>query len=144
MPGGDSGQERSMRSFWFVACGVGVGIIGLVAAGCSSDSSPAAAVDAGEDVTADVITVDANDGGIEQDPNVYPADHQPIPLMRNAGNGPVLKNPKVVTITFTGDPKRDAYRAFDDIILTTPWWMTTMAGFGVSAGAGAGYAELTP
>jgi hypothetical protein len=132
-----------MRSFLFAACVVSGGAATIVA-GCSSDSSPAAPVDAGADVVDDVMQVDANDGGIEQDPNVYPAQHQPIPVLTNNAKNPVLTSPKVVTVTFTGDGRRDSYRAFDDTILTTPWWTAAIGGIGVGAGAGAGYVEIDP
>jgi len=123
---------------------IATAVIVVASAACSSDSTPDVAADAGTDAVVDVNAADANDGGIEQDPNVYPADHQPIPLLRNAGNGPVITNPKLVTITFVGDAKRDAYRAFGDTILGTPWWTTIMNGFGVQPGSGGGYAELAP
>ncbi len=131
-----------MRSLVVVVCALAVGVTGASAAACSSDSTPAVANV--PDATADaVVEAAAAEGGIEQDPNVYPADHQPIPLMTNHGGG-VLPSVKVVTVTFAGDTRRDSLRTFDDKIVTTDWWKTTMTGVGVGVGSGGLYAELAP
>ncbi len=134
-----------MRSLAVAVCSVTVAVCGAVAAACSGETAAPATADAGvADATTDVSAPDANDGGIEQDPNVYPADHQPIPVLTNPAKGPVLVNPKIVTITFTDYTRRDSIRVFDDTILTTPWWTAAIGGIGVNAGAGGGSVELTP
>ena len=95
----------------------------------------------------------ASPGGAESDAGVvdappdahdtYPAPHPAFPEMRNFG-GRVLSSPRIVTVTFAGIDAalRAELRAFDDAVTATPWWSTVMAGYGVGAGAGGGYAEL--
>ncbi len=120
------------------------GLLGLTALAfaCGGNSaSPAPSAQEPDAATAD-------DGGApegaEPDPHdIYPADHPPIPEMTYHG-GRVLKNPKLVTVTFGGmDSELLHYLIdFDDKILTSPWWSTVMDGYGVGAGAGAGHVEL--
>ncbi len=74
---------------------------------------------------------------------VYPAPHPPIPEMQ-FGGGRVLTHPALVTVTFEGmdTALRDVVRDFDDKILTTPWWATSMDGYGVGKGSGNTSIEL--
>src|SRR6516225_8805687 len=113
-----------MRSTWFLGgvavavASVGIGLAGL-AAGCSNASSAnGVAGDGGDastaDVTPDTGVVDAGPD-IDQDPDVYPASHHPIPQIDYNG-GAIIQNVRVVTVTFTGDAKRDSFRAFDHFI----------------------------
>jgi hypothetical protein len=143
---------------------------GLVFAACSGgDGGNAGAGDAGGDVA---VVEDTGDGvkdagpDIEQDPNVYPAKHAPIPQVKNFG-GPVLDHMKVVTVTFKDeidagapadggadaaddgggatfnkDPLRDTLRQFDDFIVTSDWWHQAVGAYGVKDGTGKLYAEL--
>jgi hypothetical protein len=117
----------------------------LGAQGCGSDNnggSPTPGNDAGVDATGDDAGDDADAGpSIEQDPNVYPSMHHPMPQLTNQG-GPVLTAPKVVTVTWVGDPNRDKRRAFDDAIVANSWWQQTMSGYGVGNGSSGGYVEL--
>src|ERR1019366_4222708 len=118
-----------------------VGIAGTwLAIGCSSSSAPAQAnTDAG-DATAESAVGDAEvDAGpdINQDPDVYPAKHHPIPRLDFNG-GPILAHPRVVTVTFTGYAHRDAVRDFNHFIVTSAWWKQSAEGFCVDAGPSAG------
>src|SRR5580704_1890670 len=101
----------TMRSTWLVVAWVfGVAISGAVlAVGCGSSSAKAPVGSDAGDATAEGASPEAEvDAGpdINQDPNVYPAEHHPIPQLDYHG-GPVLQHPRVVTITFTGDTHRD-------------------------------------
>jgi hypothetical protein len=124
-----------MRSGWIV----GFGLVGLapaavaLAVGCThGGGQPGPPDDAGRDtVVTDVTPADViADAGadIDQDPNTYPADHQPIPQIDYLG-GEVLKAPKIVTVTFTGDVHRDSLRSFDHVLVTTSYWSDVMAGY---------------
>jgi hypothetical protein len=91
-------------------------------AGVQADAAPdAPAVDPGNDV--------------------YPAPHPPLPLLRNFG-GPVLGNMKIITVTYVGNTGRDSIRAFDDMIVKSPWWTSVTDGFAIQPGTSGGYAEL--
>ncbi len=58
----------------------------------------------------------------------YPSAHAPIPLVDfNGGN--IMTSPKIVTITFDGDPLRSRLESFGDIITATPWWDAVSAGY---------------
>ncbi|MEO6418691.1 MAG: hypothetical protein ABIP39_04755 [Polyangiaceae bacterium] len=58
----------------------------------------------------------------------YPGAHAPIPLVDFNG-GKIMTAPKIVTVTFDGDPMRDRLEAFGDIITATPWWDAVSAGY---------------
>ncbi len=106
----------------------------------------------------------------EQDPNIYPAKHHPIPQVDDNG-GPVIANPVVVTVTFnyvvgTGhettppgvdagqadaaagdagagsDPLAPALEQFDDVILTTAWWAKSVGAYKVGPGKSGGHVRL--
>src|SRR5579883_2153714 len=130
----------NMRSAWIGAAGAALVVtwsLGFV--GCSGKSSAGGQPgDGGGDVTSmDDGGVDApaeggmpEGGGLctDQDPNTYPAMHQPIPQIDYNG-GPVLTNPQIVTVTFTGYPHTQAMRAFDHAITSTSWWQQATAGY---------------
>jgi hypothetical protein len=112
--------------------------------GSDSSASDAGASDAtATDGGADVTNGDGGSSGddsatiadalpdINQDPNVYPAMHHPIPLV-DRGPGPVIDHMKIVTVTFVGDANRDTYRAFDQAIGGTSWWQSTLMPYGLS------------
>ena len=119
--------------------------LGVVAQGCGSSSTeaPAPGADAGVEGGDDASVDDAEAGpeNIEQDPNVYPSKHHPLPLLTNKG-GPILSAPKTVVVTYVGDAKRDQRRTFHDALTTGVWWQKTMAGYGVGPGTSGGYVEL--
>jgi hypothetical protein len=126
----------------FVACTLAAtGAASGVAVGCSSSSSAPAGGDGGDASTSDATPVPeaALDTGPdnEQDPDVYPAKHHPIPQLDYHG-GSVLQRVRIVTITFTGNKHRDALRAFDHAITTTDWWKQTAEGYCIDGGARAG------
>ena len=62
------------------------------------------------------------------------AAHASVPLVDYLG-GPIVTNPKVVTVTYGADsdpgadPKRAFVEAFDDSITITPWWDAVRAGY---------------
>jgi hypothetical protein len=119
---------------------VGLGLM----SGCSSSSgSQGSNQDAQADMAAPDVTADAVvDAGpdIDQQPDVYPSQHEPIPQIHYFG-GPILDHPRIVTITFTGNAHRDALRSFDHNITASDWWMQTAEGYcvpdsGLCVGAG--------
>jgi hypothetical protein len=112
------------------------------ALGCSSSSngSPqnpadAQAPDAGDDAA------EAGPVAVDQDPNVYPATHHPMPLAKNFG-GPNLYAMKIVTVTFASDAWRDDMRAFDDALVVSDWWKLVGHSYTIDVGTSGGYAEL--
>jgi hypothetical protein len=118
-----------------VACG---------SSGANTASTVGAAGDAGvdaDDLDADGIRDATPRGDVDQDPSVYPAVHHPLPLLAYSG-GPLVTSPKVVTVTFVGDPLRDELRQFDDAIVASDWWKTVAHGFGIDPGGSGGYADL--
>jgi hypothetical protein len=109
---------------------------GALFAACSSSSAgPPASSDAGDAASDVAISEAAVDAGpdIQQDPNVYPSQHEPIPLIDYNG-GAILKHIRVVTITFTGDTRRDSLRAFDHFVTSSTWWKETAEGYCVDGG----------
>ena len=90
-------------------------------AGARTDAAPDAPVDPGSDT--------------------YPAPHPPLPLLTNLG-GTVLSDVKIITVTYVGNTSRDTLRAFDDMIVKSPWWTTVTEGFAIHAGTSGGYVEL--
>ena len=132
-----------MRSTWLLLSLV-LAIAGCVfglAVGCSSSSAgtPVTSGDGGDASTADVVPEAAADVGPdnEQDPDVYPSTHHPIPQIDYNG-GAIIQHVRLVTVTFTGDTHRDALRGFDHIITGTGWWTQTAEGYCVDGGAHAG------
>ena len=136
---------RSMMVAAIAACAGGsmAALLALSVQGCSSSDAATPPSDAGDAGVVDAADEAANDAApnIDQPPNVYPAQHQPIPQMKNVG-GPVLPSMQIVTVTFAGDPKRDSIRAYTDFIVKSGWWDTVMTGFGVGKGSSGGHAEL--
>ncbi len=118
--------------------------VAVAAQGCSSNDSATptpgsdAGVEGGDDAGDDA---EAGPENIEQDPDVYPSKHHPLPILTNKG-GPILSAPKTVVVTYVGDAKRDQRRAFHDALTQGPWWQKTMAGYGVGPGTSGGYVEL--
>jgi hypothetical protein len=138
-------------SLLFVApplLGLAFPAVPLAACGTSSSGSPidASAADAEASALEAGAFEGAADAGpdIEQDPNVYPAKHQPIPQIDYNG-GAILQHMRVVTVTFTGNPHRDDLRVFDHLITSTDWWRQTAEGFcadgGVCVGDGTSVAD---
>jgi hypothetical protein len=129
-----------VRGFAFI----GLGILGVLTACGGSTTHSTATEDAGAS-TGDDAGVVAADAGVDAAPDpgsdVYPAPHHPIPQMTDLG-GPVLKNIKVVTVTYVGEAERDMLRSFDDAIVQGAWWSTVSAGYGIGNGSSGGYVEL--
>jgi hypothetical protein len=135
-----------MRSTFFavslaiaVACtGIGAAVL---AAGCSNASNAkVASGDGGDastaDVTPEAAVVDTGPDN-EQDPDVYPAQHHPIPQIDYNG-GPIINHVRLVTITFTGDTHKASLRAFGHVITSSDWWKQTAEGYCIDAGPHAG------
>lgn len=132
------------------ACGLVATTIAALA-GCGGQTSATVGDqqitgDAGTDAAAapgDASTQPV-DAGIDVDTTCesqYPAQHYPIPTMKNFG-GPVLASPHIVTVTFKGNGNRDAIRKFDDLIVQGAWWKSVTDGFNIGPGTGGTYAEL--
>jgi hypothetical protein len=68
----------------------------------------------------------------------YPTPHAPIPLLRYH-QGQILDAPRLVTVTYDGDPFRDFLEGFGDTITTTPWWDAVSAGYCDFRGACVGH-----
>jgi len=71
-----------------------------------------------------------DDGGIEVAGDAgYPAFTPEMPQVVDQG-GPVLTAPKIVTVTFAGDPNAPTIQSFDDAIGASSYW-TVLAEYGV-------------
>lgn len=62
-----------------------------------------------------------------------PAPHEPPPQVPNLG-GPVIANPHLVTITFPNFPFEDHVKALGDWLVTSSWFTTVGAEYGIGAG----------
>jgi hypothetical protein len=126
------------------------GVLVAVACGSGSEGSAgtgAPAPEGGADVSAGGLDAGAGEAAQADAPSEsgdygpYPAAHYPMPQMRNLG-GPVLATPRIVTVTFAGDAKRDDERAFDDGLPSTSWWAAVTRGWGIGTPAPGKHAEL--
>ncbi|MEO6420469.1 MAG: hypothetical protein ABIP39_13720 [Polyangiaceae bacterium] len=81
------------------------------------------------------VDTDAEAGPID-DPldTTYPAPHAAIPPVDFNG-GRIMTAPRIVTVTFDGDPMRDRLEAFGDMITATPWWDAVIDGYCNKGGA---------
>jgi len=104
-----------------------------------ANDAPVATDDASSDAAGDAVTDAGPD--IEQDPDVYPAKHQPLAQIDYLG-GPLLDHVKIVTVTFQGDVRRDDLYAFDDALVTSAFWHATVAEYGIHDGTSGGHIEL--
>jgi hypothetical protein len=125
-----------------------LGLSSLTACGGSTpsnDTTPDASAPrdggSGDASNADASVADAADETDAPDYGPYPAPHYPLPLLTNLG-GPVQTAPHVYTVTFGTDAMAAQYLAFDDSIVTTPWWTTVTAGFGIGPGTSGGAIAL--
>ena len=90
----------------------------VVACGCSGSNDGADGGDAMADVEASVA---------------YPAPHPPMPQAINSGGG-VVASPKLVVVTFQGDPLEASLDAFASQLVSVPeYWKTAVAEYGVGA-----------
>jgi hypothetical protein len=99
-------------------------------------TDPTPVEDAGTISVKPPVTRDAGvDAALPPDPidPKYPSSHTPIAPVDYNG-GPVLKTPKIVTITFPGDGLRARLEAFGDVITQTPWWDAVIDGYCDSEG----------
>lgn len=125
--------------------------VSLLALGCSAacggstSSSSTPSSDAGTTQTGgDAAVADGGsnaDAGPDLGSDVYPAPHHAIPSMPYNG-GAVLKNAKLVTVTYVGESQRDQLRAFDDAIVQGDWWAAVTEGYAINKGTSGGYVEL--
>jgi hypothetical protein len=123
------------------ACGGGSG--GAAAAkgdGGAPDVGKIALPDAGHDAGhavvdargGDVAVAHPSDAASEGGPSTtYPAPHPAMAQVANAG-GPVMKSPKFVVITFTGDPDAPSIDDFvAKVAASKTYWSGTTAEYGV-------------
>jgi len=119
-----------------------------LAAACGSskaaNSGGSAAPEAGAENDAAEPEASTGDGGGDEQPEPpddgpWPAAHYPMPLMIDEG-GSVIAAPKIVTVTFTGNPDVAALQAFDDqFVEGTPWWTAVTAGYKIGAATAGGH-----
>lgn len=62
----------------------------------------------------------------------YPASHPAMPAAQNLG-GPVMANPKIVPITFMGDPLQSQIDSFTQAIAASHYWTGAASEYGVGA-----------
>jgi hypothetical protein len=132
-----------------------IAILGAVyACGGSTDNSnasgaqspPVTGTDAGGTDAANGVGNDSGvaDAGVDAaGEDTYPAPHPPLPTLKNEG-GPVITDMKMITVTFVGEPNRDTFRQFDDMVVasSSTWWTAVASEYGVHAGTGGQYVEL--
>src|SRR5262249_36322202 len=123
------------------------GTLALAAIGsCDNGSGNSAASADGASDAADeseVLEAGATDAAddLDHDPDVYPASHGPGPQIDFLG-GPVLDPPRLVTITFAGDPLRDELRAYADALARSSDFRASLAEYGVGDATNGGAVEL--
>jgi len=105
-------------------------LLALLPLACGSSSGGGApSPDSG--VSDAVADVGLPDGGTESGPAGYPASHPPMPQVQNLG-GPVMKSPKLVIITFAGDPLAPSIDDFvAKVAASATYWSGTTAEYGV-------------
>jgi hypothetical protein len=114
----------------------------LLLAACSSSSGEPAPPASAPDPPADPPAPPAQPPPAPH----YPAIHPQLPSAQTLG-GRVLHAPRIVTITFEGDPFEADVRKFDDAITTTPYWTAATSEYCdktacIGAGSGGAYATL--
>ncbi|HEY3820403.1 MAG TPA: hypothetical protein VGL81_24730 [Polyangiaceae bacterium] len=115
----------------FAVCVVAGVVTGALALGCGSSKS--AGDDPGddsEDASSDAGSsggdsgTAAGEGGLGDaalGADAYPAFTPEMPQVETQ-KGPVLPTPKIVTVTFAGDPQATAIDAFDDALGASSYW----------------------
>ena len=115
-----------MRKLWTLA------LAPITAWACTlqvETSAPTPSADAG----ADDAATDA--------PVPFPAFAPEMPVVQ-FHKGTVLKAPKVVTVTWSGDPNAAALAQFDDAIGATEFWRATTSEYGVGVASGGGHVSI--
>ena len=123
---------------------------GLTVAGCKSEDKPAPD-DLAVDDAAQPIDLKMPDLEVRQnagppdlagiDLSGYPAPHDPLPLML-AHSGIVLKNVRLVTVTYDDYTNRDSIEAMGDFVFGSQWWKAVSAEYGVVSGVHEGKVHL--
>src|SRR4051812_35730517 len=123
-----------LHSYSLVVATTLIGALGACGGSASTDNGGAPpsppATQGGDDAGPPVDTADAApppppvDHGSPSD--TYPAFKPDVPQLRDNGGG-VLKNPKIVTITWPGDTNADGLEAFGDNIGSTKYWAAVTA-----------------
>ena len=130
-----------MRGAWVLAISLVVASASVgLAMGCGDGSSAhGSGASDGGDATDETAPGWLCDAGPDLDPcsDAYPAEHHPVPQL-DYGGGPILQHIRVVTVTFVGDSHRDAFRDFDHVVVTTPWWRQTAGTYCIDGGTFAG------
>jgi hypothetical protein len=71
----------------------------------------------------------------------YPAPHPSMPQIPRHG-GVVLRDPRIVTVTFPGDALRSKLEAFGDQVGELAWWGAIARSYGFGPARGAGHAAI--
>ncbi len=100
--------------------GTTIGLAAAAALGCAS--TPSRSADPGSSATS------ASSAAFEEAP------HTPLPQLVYQGGRLVLA-PRIVTVTFDGDPSAPSLEAFDDALGGTSWWSAATQGFCDGSGA---------
>lgn len=131
-----SGGLTSLAAMAALGCG------GSVASGDTTDTNPIVTSDGGDESIVqtdsglppdDTAPVDTGfDDGIDHGApsSVYPAFPPDLPQLVDNG-GSTLRNPVIVTVTFTGDPESAKLEAFGDAIGGSAYWRATTAEYGI-------------
>jgi hypothetical protein len=145
---------RAVLGFWFVGWALlgGIACNGGFSTADPTLGKPTATVDGGHDAASiqmqiplgDADLPQMGDGGLDELPaptTAYPAPH-PAPLQARSLGGPVLKTPKVVTVTFDGDDQRSALEDFGKTFGASSFWTANVSEYGVGALAGGATVHL--
>jgi hypothetical protein len=144
--------KRPLAPLGLAAIGLGVACAGArsqqVAPDGGGPDSPKTTSDAGghDDAPARGRDAAPPDAGRDhgKPSRVYPAFTPFMPAVRYNG-GPVLRHPRIVTVSWRSDPSHADWESFDDAIGASAYWTSTTAEYGVGAAAGgsSSHVELT-
>jgi hypothetical protein len=98
---------------------------GVAVVSANEDASPAA----------------RKEGTVTPTSTTYPAPHPAMPQIPKNG-GPVLHDPRIVTVTFPDDPWREKIEAFGEQVGKLAWWTTVHDGYGVGPAASGGHVAV--
>jgi hypothetical protein len=124
-----------MRSAWLALPSIALAV---ACGGSGSDDAADASSDGAvlDDAGADAFVIPP-----DQDPNVFPAKHHPLPIVSDE-KGARLYTPELATVTFTNDPMMTDIWNFGDVVAQGDWWNSVAVPYAFSPAMNTGGWEL--